>query len=515
MPYILVYDIGTTTVKSALVDLEALRVTKSSSTPVPMKYPSLREAVMDPDELWNAVVSTSRSIAGSEILEPEAVTIISQMAGVLPVGEDMKPLMDIMTWLDERAAGYPKSLFNGILKMSGYNLLRILEFLRVTGGAPSKTGKDPISKILWLKHEKPELWSKTKVILDVKGYLTHRITGSLVATTDEANLTWLMDTRKGRYGWSEAILSRYGINRSMLPEIVEPTKIVGLMNEEAASQLRVKKDTPVVAGAGDVVGVASGSGMTGVGETHIYIGTSNWLAAHVEKRLLDISHYMGSLLSAIPGRYLFIAEQEVAAGALEWMLDRLKCGEGDERYSCMKRLIEATPPGSGGVLFAPWMYGERSPIDDEYVRGVLLNLSLSHSDGHLVRSVIEGVAFNIRFAYEYFRKHIPPKDALNIVGGGALVDEWCQVISDLLGVEVRRTVQPRMVGARGGAVIAGVGIGYYKEFDEASKLVGIEKVFTPVEERSMLYSDRFRHYVSLYKSLRKLFKEMNKNPLSQ
>jgi len=515
MPYVLVYDIGTTAVKSALVDLETLKVTRSASTPVPMKYPTPREAVMNPEDLWKAVVDTSREVAGSEILRPEAVTIISQMAGVLPMNSEIKPLMDIMTWLDERAAGYPKSLFKGLLKVSGYNLFQILQFLRITGGAPSKTGKDPISKILWLKHEAPEIWSKTKIILDVKGYLLHRMADTKVTTTDEANLSWLMDTRKGKYGWSTSILSKYGIPRELLPDIVEPTKIVGSLGKEASRQLKVKEGTPVVAGAGDVVGAASGSGMTGVGETHIYIGTSNWLAAHIDKRLLDISHYMGSLLSAIPGRYLFIAEQEVAAGALEWMLDRLKCGDGEERYDCMKRHIENTPPGSGGLLFAPWMYGERSPIDDEHVRGVLLNLSLSHGDGHLIRSVVEGVAFNIRFAYEYFRKHIPPRGGVNIVGGGALIDEWCQIISDLLGVEVRRTIQPRMVGARGGAVIAGVGIGYYRGFDEASKLVGIERVFTPERERSVYYNDRFEYYVGLYKSLKKLFKEMNKNPLAK
>ncbi|MCE4614025.1 MAG: FGGY-family carbohydrate kinase [Desulfurococcales archaeon] len=515
MPHILVYDIGTTTVKSALVDLETLKVTKSSSTPVPMKYPSLREAVMTPEDLWKAVVTTSRAIAGSEVLHPKAVTIISQMAGVLPLDDGMNPLVDIMTWLDERAAGYPKSLFKGILKLSGYNLFHILRFLRVTGGAPSKTGKDPISKVLWLKHEAPEIWSRTKMILDVKGYLLNRMTGSLVTTTDEANLTWLMDTRKGKYGWSDAILSKYGIPGIMLPEIVEPTQVVGALGKEAAEHLKVEEGTPVVAGAGDVVGVASGSGMTGVGEAHIYIGTSDWLAAHVEKRLLDINHYMGSLLSAIPGRYLFIAEQEVAAGALEWMLDRLKCGDGEERYVCMKKHVGNTPPGSGGLLFAPWMYGERSPIDDEHVRGVLLNLSLSHGDGHLVRSVVEGVAFNIRFAYEYFRKHIPSRNGINIVGGGALLDDWCQVLSDLLEIEVRRTVQPRMVGARGGAVIGGVGIGYFKSFDAASKLVGVEQVFTPVHDRSSFYNSKFEYYVRLYKSLRKLFKEMNKNPLVQ
>ncbi|MCE4606813.1 MAG: FGGY-family carbohydrate kinase [Desulfurococcales archaeon] len=515
MPYVLVYDIGTTAVKSALVDLETLKVTRSASTPVPMKYPSFREAVMNPGELWRAVVETSREIAGAEVLRPEAVTIISQMAGVLPVDSEMRPLTDIMTWLDERAAGYPKSLFSGVLKMSGYNLFHILRFLRITGGAPSKTGKDPISKILWLKHEAPEIWSKAKKILDVKGYLLYRMTGSIVTTTDEANLSWLMDTRKGKHGWSTSILSRYGIPRELLPEIVEPTKVVGTLQSEASEQLKVREGTPVAAGAGDVVGVASGSGMTRLGEAHIYIGTSNWLAAHVDKRLLDISHYMGSLISAIPGRYLFIAEQEVAAGALEWMLDRLKCGDGDERYECMKKHIMDTPPGSGGVLFAPWMYGERSPIDDEHVRGVLLNLSLSHGDGHLIRSVVEGVAFNIRFAYEYFRKRVPPLGGVNIVGGGALLDEWCQIISDLIGLEVRRTIQPRMVGARGGAVIAGVGIGSYSSFDEASKLVTVERVFTPVADRSVYYNDRFNYYLGIYKSLRKLFKEMNKNPMGQ
>ncbi len=510
MPDILVYDIGTTAIKAALVDLETLHVHKSVSTSIPMKYPSPREAVIDPVELWGKVAEASRELAGNGTLKPEAVTIISQMAGVLPVDKDMKPLMDIMTWLDVRAAGYPKELFRGPVKISGYNIIHVLKFLRITGGAPSKTGKDPISKILWLKHEKRDVWGKTRWILDVKGYLTSVMTHRRVTTLDEANLTWLMDTRKGRYGWSREILSLYNIPESILPEIVEPTRIIGELKEEAAKQLKVKPGTPVVAGAGDVVGVASGSGATRPGETHLYIGTSNWLAAHVEERKVDISHYMGSLVSAIPGRYLFIAEQEVAAGALEWLLDRLKC-TGEDRYACLGEMVSKSPPGSRGLLFAPWMYGERSPIDDEYVRGVMLNLSLSHGDHDLARSVVEGVAYNIRFAYEYYKRHINATSGINIVGGGALLDEWCQVISDLLGVQVRRTVQPRMVGICGGGVIAGVGTGFYKGFDEASKLVGVDRVFEPDSGRGRLYGERYRFYVKMYRSLRKLFKEMNKN----
>jgi len=507
LPRILVYDVGTTSVKAALVDTETLMVTASTSGPLPMTYTSPREAVIRPRELWSTVSRLSRSLMSRLNEPPSGLTIISQMAGVLPVDGEGRPLYDIMTWLDERAAGLPRSLFQGFPMVSGYNLWELLRFLRITGGAPSKTGKDAISKILWLKEVEKDIWRRTSVILDVKGFLHNIITGERITTVDEANLSWLMDTRPSRSGWSNSILDKYGIPAEMLPRIVQPSTVIGEVKPGAAAQLGVPEGTPVVAGAGDVAGVAVGSGMVRPGETHLYLGTSNWLAAHTEKRLLDVFHYMGSLLSAIPGRYLFIAEQEVAGGALEWLLDKLKCH--GERYRCLEESVKKAPPGSRGVLFAPWMYGERSPIDDDSVRGVFFNLSLSHGDPELVRAVIEGVAYNVRFAYDYYVKHIGVPRSINIVGGGALLDEWCQVMADLLGVEVRRTVQPRMVGARGGAVIAGVGLGYYRSFEEAAGLIGIERIFEPRGELRDLYESRYRFFVDLYKSTRRLFRRMN------
>ena len=509
---ILVVDVGTTTLKAAVMDSEDLRAAAFSSAPVEMEYPGPGYAELDVEKLWGSVARVVRgALERSGAKRVDGLVYVTQMAGVVPVSREGRPLMRLMTWLDERAAGLPRELFAGFPRVAGYNLFRLLKHLRITRGVPSKTGKDPLSKMLWIKSRKPEVFEKTWMFLDVKSYLIYRSTGIAVTSPDEANLTWLADTRNiENLEWSKALLEEYGIGEDMLPEIRPSAELAGELAGEAARHLGLEEGIPVAVGSGDVAGVAVGSGAVRPGEPHIYVGTSNWIAAHVERRLLDIWHYMGSLASAIAGRYLFIAEQEIAAGALEWLIDLTETRD-EGVYERIGRMVSTVAPGSEGLIFLPWMYGERSPIDDETVRGVFFNLTMSHGKPHLYKAVMEGVAYNIGWAYEYFAKHVPYRGAIRIVGGGALYDEWCQIISDVLGAPLERTFEPEEAGLRGGAMIAGVALGLYRNFEEAAKLVLPEKKFEPRREAREVYEKHFKAFKKLYQRLSPVFKFLNRH----
>ena len=508
--YVMAFDVGTTMIKSALVKADTLEISASRSSRVEVLYPKEGWAEQEPDALWESVVEASRMTLADSGVEPASVIGLvfgAHMAGVLPVDEEGRPLRNVMIWLDERAAGLPEEVWRGFPKVAGYNLFKLLKFLRITGGAPSKTGKDPISKIIWLRENEPDIYRATSKFLDVKGYLINRATGAFVTSPDEANLTWLADTRDGRAKWSKSLLKDFGISPDLMPEIRLATDVAGKLRPEAADDLGLEPGTPVVVGAGDITVAAVGSGAVGEGELHVYIGTSDWVAGHVSERKTDVSHYIGSLLSAIPGRYLLIAEQEVASAALEWLMDIMGM---KGRYDEVEELVREAEPG--GLIFMPWFYGERAPIDDPYVRGGLLNISLDHDRGDLLRAVMEGVALNVRWAYQYVEKLVGRKEQVNLIGGGALFDVWCQILADVLQRELRRMAHPQEAGVRGAAAIAAVGLGVFESFEEAASRFAIEKVFKPSPERADIYDKLFELFVKAYKNTKKIYRALGETP---
>jgi len=336
--------------------------------------------------------------------------------------------------------------------------------------------------------------------------LIYKATGRHVTSWDEANLLWLADTRGGRVVWHRGLARKYGLEIDMLPVIMKSTDVAGRLTSEASRDLNVPEGVPVVVGAGDMPAAAVGSGAVGEGDIHVYIGTSDWVASHVSKRIVDVSNYIGSIASGIPGMYLLVAEQEIAAGALEWAMGLLGI-EGN--YALVEELVENTEPGSGNVIFLPWMYGERAPINDPYVRGGFLNLSISHSRGEMLRSVMEGVALNIKWVYHKVEGHVGVNREVNIVGGGSLFDEWCRIVASAIGRRLRRIADPQDSVLRGASVIAARAIGYVDSIAEAAARVQVDRVFSPDERLSGIYNRLFKYYTEAYKKLRGIYRRLN------
>ena len=501
--YVLSIDLGMTSVKAGVVDCKTMEVVSYGQRPAPMRYPREGWAEQDPGDLWSAITEASRE--AMENVDPRRVgglVFSTYLAGVVLLDSEGRELTPIITWLDERAHGLPREAFKGPLKVAGYNLLRLLEFLRITGGAPSKTGKDPISKIVWLRENEQEAYREAKVFGGLKTWVLARTTGNPATSPDEAHLTWLADTRRGRAVWSERLARRYGIPLDKLPRILSPLDVAGKLRSDAAQDLGLEPGIPVVVSAGDVASAAVGSGAVGPREYHVYIGTSDWIGVHAEKRLLDVSHYIGSLLSAIPGTYLVIAEQEVAGALVDWVL-----GVTGQDYSSLEEAA-GIPPGSEGLLMTPWLFGERCPVDDPHARGAVAGLTLRHGRLHLVRAAMEAVALNIAWAMKYTSRLAGGPRLVRGVGGGFQSKTWASIVASALGMPIEVARNPKHASLRGAAVIAASALKGSDLRQEASR-VPVEYTAKPDPYASRVYHRLLKVFEGVYRSLKSTFQALS------
>lgn len=493
-----VVDVGTTSVKAGVVSDDDYRVVRKSSLPAEVIQPKDGYAEQNPDDLFQMVLELLREVCDGYSIASIAFT--THMAGFVPIGKDGNELYSLVIWLDERGKGYPKKLFSGFPKIEGYNALELLRFLRITGGAPSRTGKDVLSKILWLRENEPEVYSRTWKFLDVKGYLLFRLTGNAVTSHDEANLTWLADNRKKRAEWHHGLMRRFGLNADMFPEIRDSTEIAGKLIPELRKEIGVDENIPVMVGAGDMCTAAIGSGAVKSDEAHIYIGTSDWIGVHVDKRMADVRHYVGTILSGIPGKYLLVAEQEVAGGAIDWVIENF----GIHDHGLIDEMALKTETS---LIFTPWLYGERAVIDDHYVRGSLINVSLSTGKDEIIKAAFEGVAMNIAWAFEIIGKMARVR-RITAVGGGARYNSLCKIISDLLQMRVDRMAEPEHAGLRGLAVISAIGLGK-ESFNDAVRKFRVERTFEPEKSKKDHYMRKMKIFREYYRKTKGIFRKIN------
>ncbi len=495
---VLSIDVGTTSIKAGVVDCSTLKVLARGEARTPLKMPRHGWAEQDPDELWDAIASAASKAVESTDSRVDAVVTSTYLAGLVLLSEKGE-LSRILVWMDERAAGLPEELFSGPIKVKGYNVFRLAEMLFIAGGAPGRSGKDPLSKIAWFMREEPGLVEKASAIGTLKTWILFRLARRSVVTPDDAHLTWLVDSRGGRVRWSRRLASRYRVPLDKLPEIVKPVDIVGGLSPGAAEDLGLKPGIPVVAGSGDVAAAAIGSGALGEREYHVYMGTSSWVAVHSSKRLLDIRHYIGSLASAVEGKYLVIAEQETAGAALDWVLGVVGAG-----YEEAERMASRVPPGSDGVIAAPWFFGERSPIDDPDARAAFIGLTLGHTKWHLVRSVMESVAFNIAWSMGALTRIAGRPRLVRGVGGGFRSRLWAGILASALGTPVEVVEEPWDASLRGAAALAVSALTGLR-LETVAKRVKVWYVAEPDPEAAKTYRRLMGVYVKLYERLVPVF----------
>jgi xylulokinase len=513
--HILGIDLGTSALKVALVSMTGQVVASEQETCQVRLLPG-GGAEQDPRHWWELITkASSRLMAGGAVPAESvaAVACTAQWSGTVPVDERCEPIRDAIIWMDSRGAPYVRHITGGAVSVQGYGLVKLARWLRATAGIPGQSGKDPIAHILWLKHEEPETYRRAYLFLEPKDWLNARLTGRPAASFDSIALHWVTDNRHpDRIRYDPALLRLAGIEESRLPELLAATDILGPLSAGPADALGVPAGIPVVVGTPDLQSAAIGSGATRDYQAHLYVGTSSWLTCHVPFKKTDLLHNMASLPSPIPGRYFVADEQETAGAALTFLRDRVLFGDDPpaSAYRDFDQMASRASPGSGGVIFTPWLYGERTPVEDRFVRGGFHNLSLSANRDDLVRAVFEGVALNSRWllgAVERFtRRRLEP---IRFIGGGARSDVWCQIFADVLGRTIDQVADPVNAGTRGVGLLAAVALGELT-FDQVPDRVRVSRSFAPDPAQKELYDELFREFVRLYRRNRKTYARLNR-----
>lgn len=513
--YVLAFDLGTSALKAALVT-SAGQVAALETEPVQLTLLPGGGAEQDPDEWWAALVAAARRLLARGIASPgqaAAVGCTAQWSATVAVDRDGRPLMPAISWMDTRGAPDVAQLTGGPVSLAGYGVDRLWRWLRRTGGIPGRAGKDSLAHILYIRRARPDVYAAAHKFLEPKDYLNLRLTGECAATYESITLHWVTDNRDPyRIRYDPDLLAATGLDRAKLPELLPATAVLGRLRPDAAEELGLRPEVHVVAGTPDIHAAAIGSGATRDLEPHLYVGTSSWLSAHMPYMKTDLLHNMASIPSAIPGRYLIANEQETAGACLSYLGERLLFPPGEAPEGALERLLAdaaQVPAGSDGLIFTPWLYGERTPVEDHLVRGGFHNLTLGATRAHLVRAVLEGVAYNARWllgAVERFaRRRMEP---LRLIGGGARSALWCQIYADVLDRAVHQVERPLEANVRGAAIVALVGLGLLG-FDQVPDLVGVARTFEPNPEHRRRYDKLFGAFLALYRRNRGIYTRLN------
>jgi len=514
---ILAIDLGTSALKVALVSM-AGQVVGSEQEECAVQLLPGGGAEQDPQGWWRLIAAASSRLMARGLAEPASIAAISctaQWSGTVPVDGDGNPVRNAIIWMDSRGARYAREITSGPVRIQGYGVDKLARWIRITAGLPARSGKDPVAHIGWLKQHEPESYRRARLFLEPKDWLNLRLTGLAAASVDSIALHWVTDNRDvSRIGYHPALLKLAGLERSQLPDLKAATDILGPLLPGPASALRVPAGVPVVVGTPDVQSAAIGSGATRDFDAHLYVGTSSWLTCHVPFKKTDLLHNMAALPAAIPGRYFVADEQETAGAALTFLRDRLLFPAGPvpaDAYQQFDAMAAASPPGSGGLIFTPWLYGERTPVEDHFIRGGFHNLSLAAGRDDIVRAVLEGVALNARWllaAVERFTKR--RLEPIRFIGGGARSGVWCQIFADVLDRAIDQVADPVNANARGAAMLAAVALGEL-DFDQVPARVKVARTYRPDPANRALYDRLFTEFVGLYKRNRKAHARLNQH----
>ena len=517
---VLAVDLGTSGCKTALVTGRG-EVLDWAFEPVTTLYFPNGGAEQRPGDWWDAFIKTSRALLArhpERVSAVGAVCFSTQGEGTVPVDADGNALGNCILWMDTRGAEHLKCITAGLVKVSGYNPWRLFQWIRLTGGAPTPTGKDPAAHMLYIKHEQPDVYRRTHKFLNVLDYLNHRLTGRFTATVDSILTSWVTDNRDpDNIKYSARLLKYSQIDADKFPEIVRCADVLGTLTSGAAAELGLPESVAVVAGAIDVTAAALGSGAVNDYEPHLYLATSSWMAAHVPFKKTDITTSLASVPCAVPGRHLLIALQATAGGNLTFLRDRvlyhkdelLQEGQVPDVYKIMDRIAAKVPAGSNGVLYTPWIYGERAPVEDRHIRAGLHNLSLENSREDIIRAVYEGVAYNTRWMLKPVEKFLGrPSGPIRVIGGGACSDIWCQIFADVMNRPMLQLKDPIQANVRGAAFIAAVGMGKIR-FDEIPGLTEIKAEYKPNPGTRAIHDAHFREFTEIYRHNRKVYRRLN------
>ena len=506
MPYLLGIDVGTTGTKTILIDTEG--TLKSSSTvEYPVSTPSPNWAEQEPADWWQATVESVRKVLNQSDINAEAIVGIGlsgQMHSSVFLDQHNEVLRPAILWCDTRT----KQQCQWIVKKVGVEGLRkyVSNFAFEGFTAP---------KIIWLRENEPETYAQVETVILPKDYIRFRLTGELATEVSDAAGTLLFDVKNRR--WSAQMLQQLQIPSSWLSDVHESTDICGRITDDAAQLTGLKIGAPVGGGGADNTCGAVGSGIVKPGRVLSSIGTSGVIFAHTDSVKVDPQMRVHSFCHSVPHKWYLMGVVLSAGGSFRWFRDTIggleaKTEEfsGIDSYDILTREAEGINPGSEGLLFLPYLMGERTPHRDAQAKGVWFGITSRHRRGHLIRSVLEGITFAMRDSMEIIRGLGVEVKEIRATGGGARSRLWCQLQADIYGAPVVTVNTSREGPAFGAALMAGVGTGVWTDLVEATdQTVDVTATTQPIDQNVETYNQLYPIYQSLYPLLKEKFAEVS------
>jgi xylulokinase len=495
--FILAHDLGTTGNKATLYDQEGALVS-SAIYGYETEYAHTSWAEQDPEDWWRAVCASTRELLGQTKVRGDEVACIvfsGQMMGCVPLDKEARPLRKAIIWADQRSVEQERWVGERVSPEEVY---------RITGHRLSASYS--LSKILWLRDHQPDIYTEAYKFVHAKDAIVARLTGVFVTDASDASGMNLYDLEGGT--WSERIVEAAELDPAQLPEIRQSIDVVGEVLSEVADEVGVAAGTPVVIGGGDGGCAAAGAGVVSEGAAYNYVGSSSWIALATEKPIYDPDFKTFTFGHLVPGMFMPTGTMQAAGASYQWTRDQLcpvelKAAESLDvsPYELMNLAGEDSPAGANGLIFLPYLMGERSPRWNPRARGAFLGLTIRHTRADMIRAVLEGVTMNLRVILDAFRSQGAQIQAMRLIGGGARGRFWNRMMADVYGVPVQRLAILEEATSMGAALAGGVGVGLYPDFSMIETMNQVSEIFEPDPAAQAAYEEIYPIFEAAYHAL--------------
>ncbi len=494
--YLLTHDLGTSGDKATLFSEDGSLIgSKVSSYPV--HYFNKNWAEQDPQDWWRAFCENTTALIRQSGIDPKRIAAVSfsgQMMGCLCVDCGGVPLRPAIIWADSRAQAQADELERSISQQ---------EFYHITGHR--NTPSYGLQKLMWVRDHEPEVYSQTHQVLNAKDYLVFRLTGVFCTDHSDANGMACFDINTR--AWSERIIRCAGIDPRKLPPAFPSVHVAGGVTPQAAALTGLSPGTPVVIGAGDGVAANVGAGSIAPGRTYCCMGTSAWITTTAQSPIFDPDMRTVTWCHAIPGLYAPNGTMQAAGASYSWLRDTVCTDElrqagrkGVSPYTLIDAQAAQSPPGANGLVFLPYLMGERAPRWNPDASGAFLGITAAATRGDLIRSVLEGVVMNLSIVLDILRAHVDI-DEIVVIGGGAKGPLWRQIMADIYQTRVVVPTLLEEAGAMGAAVIGGVGAGLFQNFTAIDRFLSFSSACVPNPDTAAGYARLRLRFERCYQAL--------------
>jgi xylulokinase len=497
--FVLGIDVGTGGTRAVIMDALGSVVASATEEHQPFVSPKIGWAEQHPDDWWRAAGVAVRGAVSAAGLRPEQIACVGfsgQMHGAVMLDEAGEVVRPALIWCDVRTQAQCDELNQ---KIGSARLIQLT--------CNPALANFTLTKLLWVRENEPELWKRVRWVMLPKDYVRFRLTGDRAIDMADASGTLMLDVAHRR--WSSEVLQAVGVDVAMLPALYESPDVCGKVSRAGAAATGLKEGTPVVAGAGDQAAGATGMGIVRPGSVSATIGTSGVVFAATDRPALDPQGRLHTFCHAVPGRWHVMGVTQAAGLSLRWFRDQL-LGDGSGKtgavtYEQLTTEARETAAGADGLLWTPYLMGERTPHLDPKARAALVGLTASHTRAHVVRAILEGVAFSLQDTFTIFQEMKVPVSKIRLGGGGARSPLWCQIQADVYGQEVER-VEAEEGAAYGAAILAGVGAGIWPSVDSAcDAVVKAKDRVNPVPANVKTMAASYQAYRRVYPALKTIF----------